>query len=364
MENNPFVVEKQTVFDDTLTPYEFPNGLIVKKNAILTVKPGATILIGKRKGITVFGSLIVDGQSGKTVKIAAKDSLFDRIYFKPGSKNNKLRFLNIIDGGINVERTEVDIFHINIYFNFKRETNIGWPVIYSKEGNVKVQNTYIHNNSGGYVGEGIVSLGGNINIMHSGIYDIPDAIEFTQVKDGQINSVIIAGSGDDGIDLNSCRNITIQNAVIKNVADKAITIGGAYHFTEIIDSLPIGPSNNIIVSDCYISNAKYGVGIKDSSDINLTGCVIKDTKTAFLIVEKNKGQGSGILTVNKSILYNYDQFIETSGNAEVDFKSIATDKEENLVKDGYLCQDIEITETDFNKGLDFDNYILQAKRNE
>ncbi len=334
----PFVVKNKTILDDTLQTYFFPRGITVNKNGILKIKPGVKIALGKRQGIIVYGTLNAQGTSTAPIKFFPQDSLFDRIVFKAGSQDNIISFANIVDGAIGIEQTCVKLHHINMYFNIPRETQIAWPVIYSKLGNTEIRNTYIINKSGGWVGEGIVALGGNINIFTSGIKGIPDAIEFTQINNSTISNVHISKSDDDGIDLNSCQNISIKNSTIKDIADKAITIGGTIGFSEIIDSLPTAPSRNIKVSNCLIKNSKIGVSVKDSSEITISESAFFNLHTGFKIYEKNVGQGSGKMILQNILVTNYSTFVENKYSSNLIGTSVITDKKEPNIKENQIIE--------------------------
>lgn len=337
------IIYRNTVLNDTGKIYNYPNGLTVSKGAILQINSGVTLAIGEKQNIIVYGTLIIEGSVNKAVKISPKDTLWGRIVFKAGSKNNKLEFLNIIDGAIGIENAPLYLSHINIFLNKKRETQVAWPVIYSKLGNVEIRNSYIYNKSNGWVGEGIVALGGKMNIYHSAINNIPDAIEYTQVNNSTISNIHVKNSGDDGIDLNSCNNINIVNSILEDISDKGVTIGGAYKFTEIIKSLPITPSNNILVSNCLIKHTKIGIGIKDGSILLMDSSLILDSKTGIQIEEKNPGQGSGTILVKNSTIFNYQTLITFVRNQSVfNFANVKTNSIEPLINQGDTIESISL----------------------
>ena len=362
--STPFVVQNKTILDDTTQTYFFPRGITIEKNGILEIQPGVKIALGKLQNIIVYGTLNAHGTKKTSIKIFAEDSLFNRIVFKAGSQNNIISFANIIDGAIGIERTRVKLHHINMYFNTIRETKIAWPVIYSKLGNVEIRNSYITNNSGGWVGEGIVALGGKINIFDSDVKNIPDAIEFTQVENAIINHVYITNSGDDGIDLNSCQNISIKNSIIENISDKAITIGGSVGFSEIIDSLPTPPSTNITVSNCLIQNSKIGISVKDSSDISVSESAFLNTKTGFKIYEKDKGQGTGKLTLHNVFVVGYSSFVTDKYQENIVTSNIITDKQESKITSQIVehINPIKTTPKKFNYNDFIKQYTLKTKR--
>ena len=352
-------ITDNTVFDDTTQPYFFPQGLTIAKNGSLEIKSGVKIVFGKRQSLIVFGTLKAQGTPSAPIKFYAQDSLFDRIVFKAGSRNNIIRFANIIDGAIGIEKTGVKLIHVNMYFNVPRETKIAWPVIYSKSGNTEIRNTYITNKSNGWVGEGIVALGGNINIFDSGVKGIPDAIEFTQVNNASIRNIHITNSGDDGIDLNSCQNISIENSIIENISDKAITIGGAVGFSEIIDSLPTPPSTNIKVSNCLIQNSKTGISVKDSSEITVSESSFLNTGTVFKIYEKDKGYGTGKLVLRNALATGYSTFVENKYPSNFTGTSVITDKEEPNIEKNKIIEYIDITNKDYTI-FSYHDFIKQS----
>ena len=359
-EHFPFVVKNQITFDDTTKPYLFPDGITIENSGTLIIKPGIKIVLGKRQNIIVYGTLDAQGTSIAPISFSPQDSLFNRIVFKAGSQKNIISFANITDGAIGIERSCVKLRHINMYFNTIRGTKIAWPVIYSKLGNTEIRNSYITNHSGGWVGEGIVALGGNINIFNSGVSGIPDAIEFTQVNNSTISNVHISKSGDDGIDLNSCQNISIENSTIEDISDKAITIGGAVGFSEIIDSLPTPPSTNVRVSNCLIRNSKFGVAVKDSSEIVVSESAFLNTGTVFKVYEKDKGQGTGKLALRNSLATNYKKFVFDQYPSNFIATEVITDKKEFCINKNDILEDLGITLSN-NRNFEYKDFIKSIK---
>jgi hypothetical protein len=133
----------------------------------------------------------------------------------------------------------------------------GWNdrkvLIYSGDGNVNIINSTFKGNG---EGEGMVIFGGEASTTDSYFENIPDAIEYILMNKGLIRNNFVTKSPDDAIDLNACNNILVEQNILIENSDKAISIGTEQY----------GPSlKNIVVQHNLIIKNKSAISIKDSS---------------------------------------------------------------------------------------------------
>lgn len=256
-------------------------------NASIVFEQGVTLFLGDNAHIT-FKNCFVKSTSNFThpVVLTTKSEVdfWDRLYvFDSDIALSNFRFEN---GLISLYQSSFMLDSLFMITTNDRINYHEYPFIYIIKSNGDVKNSVLKNPVKKWTGEGIVVEDGKVNVENNFIEFIPDAIEFTRVKNSSIRNNKIVSSLDDGIDLNACRDILIFNNTVIASEDKGISIGGDYSFSDKLHPVKWGKSRNITIEDNTILNCKIGIAIKDSSEVYLKNNRIENN-TTNKVIEKS-----------------------------------------------------------------------------
>ena len=338
----PVLVFSQQITDTIIinknnSPFYITKDYVVPDTSILLIEKGAEIILSDSVNITVLGKLNVNGSKKHAVIFKTKnDSIsWGRIIIKTKEKA-KIRYANFVNGAISAYNTNVYIANSNFYFYSTRKFD-GWAIYYSHNTQSYFFNNKIINYSGRYVGEGININNGQIYCANNYIEKIPDAIELTNTTNSFVIGNFIKYSWDDAIDINGCQNLEIKNNTTLFIDDKAISIG----------------RNNLLSSDIkieenFIRKAKFGLSIKDSSNVKISRNIIANTKTALQLYQKNENTGGGYAILKNNIFINNNQQFSIDTLSEISVTNCISNKEDyGLSK--------------FNLSVDTLNYTVYTK---
>ena len=110
-------------------------------------------------------------------------------------------------------------------------------------------------------------------------YPDTDGIDYDDVLDGVIKNVVIhdfKGSNSDAIDIGEeAMNIHIDSILVYNVTDKGISVG---------------QRSRVFIKDATVINTNLGVGVKDSSFLEVNQSTFFGVATPIATYEKNAGK--------------------------------------------------------------------------
>ncbi len=254
----PTTISKDLTLTKENSPYVASKKTTIKKGVTLTINAGVEVHLEQDATIECFGNFKANGTSMEPVVFMPNNnaSAWDYIYFYESSDSAYFNHVILKEGTVNSKKTNLTLNNSSILIKDKFMGD-GWSdrkvLVYSGDGNVKVNNsTFISNGEG----EGMVLFGGEAITQNSHYENVPDAIEYIQMNKGIIRNNFVTRSPDDAVDLNACSNILIENNMLFNNKDKAISIGTEQYGASIKN---IQIKNNLIVRN------KTGIAIKDSS---------------------------------------------------------------------------------------------------
>ena len=277
-------IDSSMVLTATKSPYRISDSLIIRKNAVLSSEPGVVILAGKNAKVKVFGGLDFRGFPNDKISIQPEipSSYFHSLFFYSSAFSNVLEHTNIKDGLVNskysnvsIRESQITIKHRPMQFGTKRPS-----IIWAWHGSIFIDGLQLNGNS---KGEGININWADAYVRNSKFYNTPDAIEFINVSKGEIANNLVLQSPDDAIDLNACKDLTIENNVLVNSADKGISIGAEQY----------GKSGNISLNNNYLIGNKIGLSVKDSADVYTNANVYAHNKLAIESYRKNQSYALG-----------------------------------------------------------------------
>ena len=299
------------------SPFLVLNDYYISDTTILYIEKGSVLIISDSVNIIVFGKLIVEGSKKNKIvfKSTNESTSWGRIIGRPNSKI-RIRNANIINGAISAESSNIYIANSNFSYYDDRKFD-GKALFLIKYSQSFIVNNNFRNYTDKWIGEGLNFVGGRAECINNSIKGIPDAVEFTKLENSLIQANTISFSGDDGIDVNASNNIIIRNNLIKNIDDKAITIGGDQSF---IKSKPYLASKNIFISNNIINTSGIGVSVTDSSFVELKGNTIYRNDTGIKLYEKNKNIGAGFLSLDSNCIWNNETDIITNDSSRITYK--------------------------------------------
>ena len=292
------------------SPYRVFDSLSVSQKVVLSAQAGAVLLLNKNAKIKVFGGIDFKGSKENQIYIGPDkpNNFFHSIYFYSSPFLNKIEHTTIFEGLLNSKYSSVSLNSVQININ-KRPMQFGTKrpsVVWVWHGDASINYLTINGNG---KGEGININWAKSSVLNSRFYNTPDAIEFINVRDGEIANNLVQGSPDDAIDLNACKDVLISHNALVNSADKGISIGAEQY----------GKSSNIRVCDNYILGNKIGLSVKDSANVNTENNTYAFNNLAFEAYRKNKSYDLG-----GTISSEKDVFFENKNHNKIDQLSTLT----------------------------------------
>ena len=299
--------------------------LTVLSTGEIKIEAGATVIMGDKSNMMVYGSITAEGTQDKPITFIARDAdtPWGGIEVRKGAGSFACCFF--VQGGADSQKS----------FGHSGSQ----PVLKVYEGGLSVRECYFFDNTGKAMGgyNSVVNLESSLisrcdtgaefkgcfnSITDSFFIDIPSkddsrvdddndllyfggACPFTDEPSVVDNCFFINGY-DDGVDIFES-SVTITNNVFLGLADKAISIGGA--------------AKNVTISRDVIADSNIAVAVKDESVALIDHTTIDDIETGISAYIKGGSlQTGGTAIVTNSIIsrcysavINYDAPIDCFG---------------------------------------------------
>ncbi len=300
----PCEIEGDMVLTSEDSPYIAQCGLVVPKGSSLTIQEGVEIRLRDTCSIWVSGQINSLGSPAKPViitKAQSVESIDSLNLMEPDAicRLSHTKFDNILFRFYGADVTMSNIEYIN-------SSDLGlWPVANIFGGTQTIDRcTFTSNNTG----EGLIFKMSVTEVKNSSLINMPDAIEFLDMKNSSIENNIIVNAGDDAIDLNGCTNISIRKNIIFGAKDKGLSIGSKWGMKP--------PSTDIRVENNLIVNCQTGISVKSGSRADIVNNTLYNNDISFRLYEKFDGLGGGKANVVNTILAN-----SKTANFDLDDKS-------------------------------------------
>ncbi len=269
--------------DKTLTkensPYYVDCDVNVNANATLTIQEGVDLIIAANKTINIYGGLKVNGSAANPVRFYPETGVdyWGGLNIENPAKESSISHAEFLNACINLQFPEGrpgSFAADNIKMEITSEEMENFMIFESQYCNLDLTNSTFF---GIGTGQGVHSYFGRGVVDNCFIDNFPDAIEFIGDENGTISNCRITNSGDDAIDCNGVKNLTIRNNYLSDCADKGISLGWDR----------VAPSENIQVFRNLIVNCGTAISVKSGSEAwfanntfhgNATGvhCYVKD----------------------------------------------------------------------------------------
>ncbi len=293
-------VSSNTTLTPANSPYIAIGDVTVAPNVTLTVEPGVEIRMPAGASIYVNGNVMMNGSEVNPIRIgpntnsgAAQWGALCIVNATDSSSISHVVMTGATEGQDHDNQMgAISAYHSTISIDHVTIEDAPFP-IFIQYGRADIHNCTLHSDKISdlinikYADYALVE---NCVFRGNTSFDT-DAIDYDQIEDGIIRGNRVYnfyGDNSDGIDLGEdSRNILIEDNLIFNCADKAISVGQTS--TAVI-------KNNVIV------NCAQGVGIKDeSSYAYIENNTFYGNDYAVACFEKNIGVGGGSADVVNSI---------------------------------------------------------------
>ncbi len=348
----PTLIENDLTLKKADSPWVIDSDVVIQSDVTLTIEAGCEVFIGRKKYMTVNGSILAKGEAENPVHLRAysnsDNDMWAGIFFLQGSTPSvfqHVEFENCYYGARLVHSTAT---WISCTFRKVREVCSGY------KSKLVFKNCLIDYRNHPQTG--------NINVLkfHKSSAQVEgctlycpdsdyklDAIDADFLVDGVFRGNRLFGGvcpGADAIDIgHGSRNIVIENNIITDFVDKGISIGeGA----------------NAVITNNFIARCAMGVGVKDSAHAKITRTTFHGNDYAIKCYEKTPGEGGGHADIDSCIIASSKRTpFEIDKNSSISFINTLCDQQllpgkenlqgtpefEDIEKDRFNC--IKITQT-------------------
>ncbi len=253
----------EIVFSKSDSPYHIKEDVIIDSAFKLVVLPGSELVFHDSTKILINGSIHIQGNAFNQVILRPykADSLWGGIKILQPDDSCIIEGAVIRNGLVYAEDANVRISNCSVYNTFLLEQFDALIRLF--RGSIRVNDSYFESN---HTGEGILIHKTKENstiVENCEFHGVPDAVEYLNVHQNGIirNNIFfdIQQELGDGIDLNGCRAILIENNYFENIRDFGIETGNDKY----------GPSKDILICKNIFVNCYKGVVVKGGSSATL-----------------------------------------------------------------------------------------------
>lgn len=295
-----------TILRKAASPYFAQGTLVVPEHTTLVIEPGVEILMPSGANLMVHGAIEALGTEADSITFRLNpaksgDGHWGAICFIHATDTTKMNYVSVRNAseGPSLYRcvAALSAFDADLLLDHMNLTDNASNPLALRYSSLRITNSNLYSRV----------LGDLINAKYGKAYiencrftgnDFPDTdgIDYDEIVDGVIKNVIIhdfKGSNSDAIDIGEAAlNIRIDSILIYNVTDKGISVG---------------QRSRVFIKDATVINTNLGVGVKDSSYLEVDQSTFFGVATPIATYEKIAGRAGGNVVVRNSILSNsYD----------------------------------------------------------
>ncbi|MDA3843499.1 MAG: CotH kinase family protein [Candidatus Kapabacteria bacterium] len=299
-------IESNSILRKRDAPFLIDNcDLKIMPGVSLTIEAGVEIRLSDTSDIYIFGEIHSEGNEENPVII------------RPMRNADRWQKLSIIDptGPCDFTHTVFDDGRMRISSAVTHITNCQFiqtnnfsadPIFKVFSGSFYFNDNIVLGNDSG---EGILLSYSKAYTMNNIFRDVPDAIEYVKVSQGEIRDNLVTDSPDDGIDMNGCENIIVSGNRIFDCADKGISAGHD----------GFGISKDIIIERNLIVNCSQGICVKSGSTPTIINNTLYNNYYGINCFKKMNGTTGG-----KPVIINTIIAGSRGADLNLDAESVAT----------------------------------------
>lgn len=300
----PDSIDRDMTLSKDLSPYIVSRDVVVEADARLVIEPGVTLLFSPNTKIIVHGSMIADGTAEDSI-LFKLNPIYDAslswgalCFINTGNRVSSISYAELRDSSNGPSCyncvAAISGFKTVLHLDHLRIVNTRANPVSCRYSDVTISNSLFHSDITGDLinikyGKGVVTdceLVGNTQ-------EDTDGIDLDGVCDGLIKRVIIHGfygDNSDAIDLGEqTKRVVVDSVFIYDITDKGISVG---------------QRSDAIISNTTFIQTNIGVGVKDSSRVEVDRSTFYAVQTPIACQEKVFGRAGGNIWVRSCVFSN------------------------------------------------------------
>jgi len=297
----PAVISENTTLYKSCSPYLVRDDVTINTGVTVTIEPGVEIWMSPKSSFYVHGNINATGTSAERISFKInpqyKPEGWGALCFWNTSATSNLGFVTIEDATrspIPIRLGAISGYHGNLNMDNILIDKTKLNPISTRYSDITLTNSYIHSTTTSDLinikyGHAIID---NCTFVGNAEFD-SDGIDYDGIENGVIRNtklINILGNNADAIDIGEeAMHVVIDSVLIVNAYDKGISIG---------------QRSSVVLTNSMLVNCNMGLGVKDSSWVDIDHCTFYGNGSAVSCYEKNPGRAGGNAKVRNSILSN------------------------------------------------------------
>ncbi len=327
------LIDTDTTWDLTGSPYSLPEGLTISQGAVLSIEPGVMVGIGSGKSIVIEGGLSAVGIVDDSIRFVPLNPASDwaSIIIDNPSGEALFSYVSIIGsssdgngpvavpgGMIQVSQGALSIYDSNLSSGASGALSTDSSAVHLE----RVTFSDFYSSDLIFIRYGCIAMRSCSYKPGQSEQSISDVVDINWVVDeSEITGCSFFGCNDDMIDLDGVQNLDISRNTIRGAFEKGINLGYA--------------STNISISNNIVTACSIGVGLKDHSSAVLFNNVSTLNKVGFAIFEGDSLQA----VARNNVFWNNDDDIHYSPTADLTIEYCLTGETLPFPSQGNLSTD-------------------------
>lgn len=297
----PAVISENTTLYKSCSPYLVRDDVTINKDVTLIIEPGVEILLSPKSNLFIHGNINAIGTSTQPISFKINPIYagqgWGALNFWNCSASSNLTYVRVDDatrGTVPQRVGAINSFYGNLNLDHIVIDNTKQNPISARYSDIRLTNSYIHSS---YTSDLLNIKYGHAHIENCTFVGNPefdsDGIDYDGIENGVIRNTKIfniLGNNGDAIDIGEeAKNVIIDSVIIVNAYDKGISIG---------------QRSSVKLTNSMLINCSMGLGVKDSSSVNINQCTFYGNGSAVSCYEKNPGRAGGNARISNSILSN------------------------------------------------------------
>jgi len=281
----PCNISEDLVLSEENSPYYVNCDIVVEPQATLGLNPGVEIIFLDSCSIRIFGKFSANGSPDKPIVLRPVEGLpfWDTICLINAADTCTFRWINILNGRLFAQNTHVVMDNVS-QFNSK---HLFWTdgLFTSFNGSLKITGSRFESNN---TGEGLIfTYPEDAHVENCLFIRVPDAIEYLNITGGLVKDNVIIDPNDDGIDMNHSVDAVITGNQVFSAQDNGITLDSC---------------QNILVENNLLVDCSQGINFKNNAHGMLRNNTLYRNLAGIYLYEKYAGSGGGHVIMENCIL--------------------------------------------------------------
>lgn len=321
----PSVITENTTLFKSCSPYLVRDDVTVNSGVTLTIEPGVDILMSPENNFYIHGNMNAIGTATERIHFMInpryKSEGWGALCFWNTSDTSNLGYVTVDDATrspIPVRLGAISAFHGNINLDNLLIDKTKLNPVSARYSDVTLTNSFIHSS----VTSDLINIKyGHARIENCTFVGNPefdsDGIDYDGIENGIIRNTKIyniLGNNADAIDIGEeATNVIIDSVLIVNAYDKGISVG---------------QRSSVVLTNSVLINCNMGLGVKDSSRVDIDHCTFYGNASAISCYEKNPGRAGGNARIRNSILSNASlASYQSDDKSKIQFTNCLSDNE-------------------------------------